>query len=131
MPYLRMSVVLLGLAVLVGCGSGLDVGHLGKKTTRLEVVKTDSSGHLEASRILESPDSIQMVLAVVSNSDAPEVSCDYNYELRCFDGNDEFFFLVELNSADICQSAVFKYEGELYYRYLDDRGADYLETLFN
>lgn len=129
----RFSCVLflLGVLLLTSCGGGLDVKGLVGKARRIEVVRTDEGGEASGKMVVHSVDSIGQLLSVVSNTDAPQVTCDYDYEYRCFDDESKLFFLVQLNSAHLCQGAVFEHEGEVYYRYLSDDGAEYLKTLFN
>lgn len=117
--------------VCMGCGSSIDVKGLREQARRIEVVKTAHDGSFEEKRVIESTDSIGQLLSVVSNKDAPQVACLYDYEYRCFDDESELFFLVQLNSAHLCQGAVFKHDGELHYRYLSNDGAEYLKSLFN
>lgn len=120
------------IAVLcLSCSSGVDVQELSNRAKRIEIVKTNKEGILEAKRVIESADSIDQLLSVVGNKDAPQVACLYDYEYRCFDNERKLFFLVHLNSAHLCQGAVFKHKGEVHYRYLSNGGAEYLKNLFN
>lgn len=127
----KLVCIFLGLLLISSCSSEVDLKKILRKTQRAEVVKFDTQGHVLKKREFTDKDAISKVFSVLGNSDAPEISCDTDFEIRCFDQSNKIIFLVELNSQELCNNAVFVYQDEMYHRYLNEGGVETLRTLLN
>lgn len=127
----KLVCIFLGLLMISSCSSEVDLKKVLRNTHRAEVVKFDAEGHVLKQKKFIDKEAISKVFSVLGNSDAPEISCETDFEIRCFDQFNKIIFLVELNSQELCNNAVFVYQDEMYHRYLNEGGVETLRTLLN
>lgn len=128
---LRFCTLLLTTAVLASCSNDVDLSQISKRTKRVEVLQFDGKGDMVKQKELSDEEAIQKIFSVVGTSEAPEVTCPFDFEIRCFDQSNKIIFLVELNSQELCNNAVFVYQDQMYHRYLNEGSVETLRTLLN
>lgn len=131
---MRVSSFLFGvisLALLASCSSKASLENVKLKTESLSIVKLDSNGEHQGDVEIADKQEIDRIFSYITTSEAPEFKCGQDYELHCFDENEKLLLLIELNSEDLCKSAVFVYNDRVHHRYLSDEGADYFKKVLN
>ena len=121
----------LGLLILSSCSSEVDLSSVLRSTSRAEILHFDKKGNVISQKEFHDKDTIGKMFSVLSNSDAPEIACEPDFEIRCFGKANKIIFLVQLNSQELCNNAIFLYEDEMYHRYLSENGVETLRTLLN
>ncbi|MCB0738478.1 MAG: hypothetical protein KDC92_13255 [Bacteroidetes bacterium] len=118
-------------AILVSaCGSEVNLKHVSKKIDYVQVAKFNiQTGDKIGSVTVKDPKEIKSLLGHIGSSEAPWMKCGHDFELHCFK-KDGTSFLIEVNSDELCRTAVFNYEDETQSRYFSEDGVEWLNTLF-
>lgn len=117
--------------IAFSCGSNASIDTLHENIAYIEIIKEDSLGDYTQPLVIKDKAEIKMILSFIKKEEAPEFKCGYDYHLRCFKKNKDIL-LIDVNSNELCQNAVFVFNDKVHHRFFSDKGIQYLkQTISN